>query len=77
MWVLVLFNRRDDMYFGGTAHVNKHRTRCPRNGCIHWKNAMWFDDNSNMEKIIKMLYLRFAIEFEVERKWYVIQEENE
>ncbi len=72
MYINVLVNTNDGSYYLGYGYQNKQRWRCNDSTCQDWKNAVWFDEKTDLEKLIRLLYLRFAQVFEVSRMWYEI-----
>lgn len=77
IYVNVLQSQKDGLYYLGYDYDKKDRSRTNQCGCISWKHAAWFDDKTNLEKVIRVLYLRYAVNYEVVRKAYKITEEDE
>lgn len=78
IYVNVLRSEKDGLYYLGYDYNGKKRdSRSNQCGCISWKHAAWFDDKTNLEKVIRMLYLRYAVNYEVVRKAYKIKGTDE
>lgn len=74
IYVNVLQSEKDGLYYLGYDYNNNPRQqRTNQCGCISWKHAAWFDDKTNLEKVIRVLYLRYAVNYVVVRKAYKIK----
>lgn len=70
MWVNVLVNVNNGRYYTGHGYLNKYHYRVAQYTCKDWRNALWFDDQTSLEKLVRLLYLRFAQVFEVKAMFY-------
>ena len=72
MFILLLHAPELNAYFSGSTHKTKDGQRINHVTTNDWQNAIWFDNETDLRPIIKRLYMRFMIDFEVERKFIVL-----